>query len=52
MSDYREFLAKKKQFNIVAGFDVGDIDYGLFDFQQAIVTGAAAQPDLFERVAA
>lgn len=40
MSDYREFLAKKKQFNIVAGFDVGDIDYGLFDFQQAIVKWA------------
>ena len=40
MSDYREFLEKKKQFNVVAGFDVGDIDYGLFDFQQAIVKWA------------
>ena len=40
MSDYREFLAKKKQSNVVAGFDVGDITYGLFDFQQAIVKWA------------
>lgn len=40
MSDYREFLAKKKQFNVVAGFEVDDIDYGLFDFQQAIVKWA------------
>ncbi len=41
MSDYREFLAKKKQFNIVAGFEVSDgIDYGLFDFQKAIVKWA------------
>lgn len=40
MSDYSEFLSKKKQSNVVAGFDVGDIDYGLFDFQQAIVKWA------------
>jgi DNA modification methylase len=40
MSDYSKFLAKKKQFNVVAGFEVGDIDYGLFDFQQAIVKWA------------